>query len=224
MSPATAKKLDLDKLVLKKGAHNSRRSGVCVMEAVAWFAGREHTDSPPCVSPVIAAFLRRWNDDLDDEGRQRLKALIPIVVSTATTQEDENLRGWMVTDWMVREHTPAWLELAGLREQAASLRSLPPLLSSAAASSAQPTIDAARSGAAAAWAAAGDAAWAAAWAAAGDAAWAAAGAAAWDAAWAAARDAAWAAAKQKLAPTVTSLQQSALELLDRLIAMGEVAS
>jgi hypothetical protein len=90
--------------------------------------------------------------------------------------------------------------------------------------------DAAR---AAAWAAAGDAAWAAAgdaaraaardaawdaagaaaWAAAGDAARAAAGDAAWDAARAAARDAAWAA----LAPTVATLQTSALELLDRMI-------
>jgi hypothetical protein len=81
--------------------------------------------------------------------------------------------------------------------------------------------DAARAAAGdAAWAAAGDAAWAAAGAAAGDAAWAAAGAAAGDAAWAAAGDAAWDALK----PTVEQLQDSALDLFDRMIGQGEVLS
>jgi hypothetical protein len=87
----------------------------------------------------------------------------------------------------------------------------------------------------AAWAAARDAARAAARAAAWDAAWAAARAAAWDAAWAAARDAAWAAARDAardaaraaawaaLEPTKKELQQSALELLDRLCAVGREA-
>jgi hypothetical protein len=72
--------------------------------------------------------------------------------------------------------------------------------------------DAAR---AAAGDAAGDAAGAAAWAAAGAAAWAAAGAAAW-----AAGAAAWAAAWDALAPTTRGLQQSALLLLDRMIAVS----
>ena len=57
------------------------------------------------------------------------------------------------------------------------------------------------------------AAWAAAWDAARDAAWAAAWDAAGDAAWAAA----WAAARDALAPTVATLQASALDLLDRMI-------
>ena len=98
--------------------------------------------------------------------------------------------------------------------------------------------DAARAAAgAAARDAAGDAAGAAARAAAVDAAWDAAGAAAWDAAgaaaraaagaaaWAAAWDAAWAAAgaaaRKRLAPTVVELQESAFELLDRMIAVGK---
>ena len=76
---------------------------------------------------------------------------------------------------------------------------------------------------AAARAAAGDAAWAAAWAAARDAALAAA----WDAAWDAARDAAWAAARDaaraKLAPVQTELQQSALALVERMIAAEDPA-
>ena len=76
---------------------------------------------------------------------------------------------------------------------------------------------------AAAGAAAGDAAWAAARAAAGDAAWdaarAAAGDAAWAAAWAAAGAAAWAAAGAALKPTVTALQASAFDLLDRMLSL-----
>ena len=70
----------------------------------------------------------------------------------------------------------------------------------------------------AARAAARDAARDAAWAAAGAAAWAAARDAAWDAAWVAARDAARAAARDKLAPTVSHLQDSAITLFDAMIA------
>jgi len=72
-------------------------------------------------------------------------------------------------------------------------------------------------------AAAGAAAWAAAWDAARAAAWDAARAAAWDAAraaaWDAARAAAWDAARAKLAPTVASMQESALQLVERMIAV-----
>jgi len=82
--------------------------------------------------------------------------------------------------------------------------------------------------------AAGDAAWGAAWDVARDAAWGAAGDAAWDvardAAWVAAwdaardvardvaRDAAWDAAWGALAETKSELQQSALALVERMIA------
>ena len=54
---------DLDRIVLKHGGHRSRDfDSVCMMEAVAWFAGKPHSDRPPCVSPVIADLLRSWND------------------------------------------------------------------------------------------------------------------------------------------------------------------
>jgi hypothetical protein len=64
--------------------------------------------------------------------------------------------------------------------------------------------------------AAGDAAWAAAWDAARDAAGAAAGAAAWDAA--------WDANGGRLRPVVDELQTSAVDLIDRMIAVTELAS
>jgi hypothetical protein len=47
--------LNLETLTLAHGAHDRREQGVCLMEAVAWWAGKEHTDHPPCVSPVASA-------------------------------------------------------------------------------------------------------------------------------------------------------------------------
>jgi len=226
----------LDTIELKHGSHDSFEHGACVMELSAYLAGEPHGDSPACVSPVIAAFLRRWNDDLPDADRQMLKPYAARVLNTVGPPELETRRAWMLDDWMFRVQVPAWLELAGgdLVQHAVALRALPeicdlpsllaasPLLQ--AAQSAAAAWDAARAAArAAAWAAARDAARDAAWAAARDAAWAAAWAAARDAAWAAARDAARAAAWDKLTATKQELQRSALELLDRMIACGGAA-
>ena len=137
-------------LTLASGGHDSFEEGVCVMEAVAWVAGEPFSDHPECASPVIAAFMRRWNDDLDDEGRQMLKPLIPRLVGTAATAEVEARRGWMCADWLVRVHTPAWLELAGAAAPAAALRTLPELHNAATLRTARPVIDEARSAGAAA--------------------------------------------------------------------------
>jgi hypothetical protein len=56
--------LDLDTLTLQKGAHDSPDAGMCVMEAVAYISGEPFSDHPACASPILSAFLRRWNDDL----------------------------------------------------------------------------------------------------------------------------------------------------------------
>jgi hypothetical protein len=63
--------LELESLVLAKGSHNPDEGEACVMEAVAFVAGEPWSDSPTCASPVIAAFLRRWNDDLSDTTTRR---------------------------------------------------------------------------------------------------------------------------------------------------------
>lgn len=193
---------ELDELHLDGGAHGTFEEGHCALEVVAWLAGEEHSDHPKCASPVIGAFMRRWNDDLDDEGRQRLKPYLPRLVGSKATKKIEERRAWMAADWLVRVHTPAWLELAGITESAEALRSLPELRTLTGLKKSRPKIDAAR---------------AAAWDAAGAAAWAAARDAAGDAAGAAARDAAW----EKLNPTKTELQASAFELLDRMIEAGD---
>ena len=193
--------INLDTLTLAKGAHDTRADGVCLLEAVAWFAGQEHTDYPPCVSPVLAAFGRTWNDALDDTTRQTLRPFIPLLPGTA----DDGLdlaRSYLALDWLVRTYTPAFLDAAGLTGRAAGLRGLAPLTSTGSVQVAGPAI-------AAVWAAARAAARDAVWAAAGDAARAAARAAVWAAARAAARDA--------LVPVVTELQASALALFTAMI-------
>ena len=123
--------LDLDRIKLLAGAH-SREDGVpitdqkmCVMEAVSYVAGEPWSDSPKCASPVIAAFMRRWNDDTDDEGREALKAYIPRLIGTAASEEVEDQRGWMATDWLIHSYLPLWLRVAGLEDQAVRCEQMP---------------------------------------------------------------------------------------------------
>jgi hypothetical protein len=198
--------------VLESGGHEPNDGkAMCAMEAAAYIAGEPWSDHPQCVCPVIAAFMRSWNDALPDAERTSLLLpLIPKTIGTAGSATLADRRATMANDWLIRVSMPAWLRLAGLTAHADALEALPEITDPtpppavvAALKAAQTDAAAAR---AAAWAAAGAAAWAAAraaaWAAAraaaraaaGDAAWAAAGAAARDAAWAAAGDAAWDAA------------------------------
>lgn len=100
---------------LKGGAHKANDKGeLCVMEAVAYVAGRPWSDSPPCVSPVIATFMRNWNDSLpsDSDRDSLLKPLIPVLIGTASSKKLEERRSFMALDWLIRVHTPKWLDLS----------------------------------------------------------------------------------------------------------------
>jgi len=197
--------LDLEALHLEPGPHDNPDDGGCVMEIVSALAGEPWSDRPQCVSPVITSFCISWNDALGDEERDRLlKPFLTKMIGTRTTPEDEETRAWMACDWLVRTFTPTWLRRAGLDAEAEALVALPELTSAKLVDAAMPVIERGAAARAAARAAAGDAA----------------RAAARDAAWAAAGDAARAAARDALADTVTELQSSAVELLDRMCAVG----
>ena len=118
--------VDLENVTLEKGTHKGPEDGMCAMELVSYIARGPFTDHPQCASPVLGAFLRSWNDALDDDGRQRLKPFLPRVIGTAGDGKDE-ARAWLATDWLVRVCAPAWLELAGVEESPAALRGLPPI-------------------------------------------------------------------------------------------------
>ncbi|HEY1243260.1 MAG TPA: hypothetical protein VGF29_00380 [Hyphomicrobiaceae bacterium] len=232
--------LELDTIILSEGGHSSRDQGVCLLEAVAWWAEEDHSDQPECVSPILGMYGRSLNDVLPDGKRQRLTVYIPQLPGTAGDGLDER-RGYIALDWLVRTYLPAWLRLVpALIADADLLAQHGPVetLEDAAAvgeivrDAESHTVTAGDAAGYAAWTAARDAAWDAAWDAAGaaardaggDAAWTAAGAAAWTAAWTAAdavrtavRAAARAAVRAALKPTVEQLQDSAITLFGELI-------
>jgi hypothetical protein len=52
------------------------------MELASMLAGEPFTDQPRCADPVIATFLRAFNDRLDHHRRQRLRPYAAAVVGT----------------------------------------------------------------------------------------------------------------------------------------------
>ena len=197
--------IDIDTLTLSHGNHSNRAAGTCLLEAVAWWAEEEHSDSPQCVSPVLAAFGRAWNDGMrSNEERATLKTYIPMLIGTAGNPKADERRSWMAMDWLIRVHAVAWLRLAGgdCAVHAATLAALPAILNSDLARQYQPVLGAA---------------WSAAWSAARSADWSAAWSAAWSADW----SADWSAAESALEPTVIELQASAHDLYRRMIEVRQ---
>lgn len=206
--------MHLDTLTLRSGSHPSPNDGMCLLEAVSYFAGEPWSDAPACVDRTLAAFGRSWNDGMrTDAERDQLVPYVPVLVGTAGTDDDAARRAWLALDWSVRVSTPAWLDLAGLADHAERLRRLPEIDASNCSDDIddpesmaeyriiKEALEDARSAAAAAR----------------DAAWAAARAAAWDAArGAAARAAAW----DALEPTCGDLQRSAHRLFRSMVAAG----
>lgn len=194
-----AEKLD-QITALQKGSHGSPDAGMCVLEAAAYVGGQPFSDHPPCVSPVIGAFLRNWNDNLpcDADRTRLLKPLIPVILDTAANSAIEERRSYMALDWMIRTYLPTWLRVAKLDDAAARVEALAPIIDYATAGAAAPLVREAKDKVAAARAAARAAAWAAAVA------------------------AAVAAARDALKPTIEVLQQSAVDLVKRMAALSEV--
>jgi hypothetical protein len=68
---------------LTRGRHKSPADGACVMELASMLAGERFSDHPRCVDPVIAAFLRAFNDRLSPARRQDLRPYAAAVVGSA---------------------------------------------------------------------------------------------------------------------------------------------
>ncbi|WP_267360199.1 MULTISPECIES: glycosyltransferase family 61 protein [unclassified Methylobacterium] len=240
-SPSSAPaRVDPDRLArvttLAAGPHADAASGLCALEAVAYVAGEPHSDQPACASPTLATFVRTWSDRLTQDARDALiLPLVPRLVGTRGSEALERRRVAMVADWLVRTHVPAWFRLAKLNVEGDALAGLLALTDLADLAAWCDHLDRARKRAkvanltlrqtgrdvrAAAWDAAHQAAWAAIR---GDLE--AAGprilAAGWDAAYASAYAAARACGKAPLEPTRLALQQSALALLEQMIALRE---
>jgi hypothetical protein len=77
---------------LAAGRHRSPRFGVCVMELASMLSEEPFTDRPRNASPVVGAFLRTYNDGLDDERRQDLYELASLIVGSAARRAVERER------------------------------------------------------------------------------------------------------------------------------------
>jgi len=68
---------------LSSGRHSSPEDGACVMELASMLAGEPFSDRPQAVCPVIGAYLRSYNDVVDDDRRQDLYRYAADAIGTA---------------------------------------------------------------------------------------------------------------------------------------------
>ena len=86
-------------LRLSRGKHSSPQHGACVMELASMLAGERFSDRPGSVSPAIGAFMRGYNDLLDDRRRQDLLRYASEVVGTAGSEALERARRERLVAW-----------------------------------------------------------------------------------------------------------------------------
>src|SRR3982751_1856212 len=89
---------------LAAGRHASRHAGVCVMELASMLAHGPFSDRPRSVSPTIGAFLRTYNDGLDDVRRQDLYSIAAAIVGSARRRAVERERINRCLDFALAHH------------------------------------------------------------------------------------------------------------------------
>jgi hypothetical protein len=91
------------------------------MELASMLAGEAFSDHPASVCPVIGAFLRAYNDWIDDDRRQDLYPYASKVVGSRADKEVELVRADRLAAWVQqlrrpprsRSLLPAWLRAIG---------------------------------------------------------------------------------------------------------------
>jgi hypothetical protein len=84
---------------LSKGKHASPAEGACVMELASMLAGEPFSDRPTSVCPVVAGFLRAYNDRIDDDRRQDLYRYAAEVVGSRASAGVERDRERRCLAW-----------------------------------------------------------------------------------------------------------------------------
>jgi hypothetical protein len=84
---------------LEPGSHRSPHDGVCIVELASMIGGEPFTDRPDCVCPVIAGFLRSWNDRAGYSDRQRLRPYAERVVGTGGFRRISRIRRDLCLRW-----------------------------------------------------------------------------------------------------------------------------
>jgi hypothetical protein len=93
-------------LRLGRGAHASPLHGACVVELSSMLAGERFSDHPRSVCPVIAGFLRVYNDRLREHELPELYPLAAMVVGSASSRRVRRRRVRRLTAWAA-DHDPA---------------------------------------------------------------------------------------------------------------------
>jgi hypothetical protein len=88
---------------LSRGRHKSPEGGACVMELASMLAGEPFDDHPRSVCPIVATFLRAYNDAVGDERRQDLYRFASAAVDTAGDRAASADRARECARWFANE-------------------------------------------------------------------------------------------------------------------------
>jgi hypothetical protein len=91
---------------LETGRHHGPKDGACVMELASMLAHEPFSDHPQSVCPVIAAFLRSYNDHVDQTRRQDLYRYATRAVGTRADAATERVRARMCVCWALERCDP----------------------------------------------------------------------------------------------------------------------
>lgn len=84
---------------LSAGRHHAPEEGACVMELASMLASERFSDHPRSVCPVIAGFLRSYNDHIDPGRRHDLYAYAARAVGTRGGETTERARADRCLEW-----------------------------------------------------------------------------------------------------------------------------
>lgn len=90
---------DRTRVRLAPGSHGSPHEGVCVVELASLLAREDFSDRPRCVCPVIAAYLRGWNDRAAHAERQRLAPYAMRIVGSRADRKTTRRRRDICLEW-----------------------------------------------------------------------------------------------------------------------------
>jgi hypothetical protein len=94
---------------LAVGSHADPAAGACVLELASMLAGERFSAYPSCVCPVIAAFMRTYNDLIDDTRRQDLYPYAAAIVGSKASKSEEVKRARLCRSWVTRIAAPSFL-------------------------------------------------------------------------------------------------------------------
>jgi len=86
-------------ITLERGRHRSPEDGACAMELASMLAREQFSDRPESVCPVIAGFLRSYNDRVEPRRRQELYRYAACSVGTRADASIERARGEICLRW-----------------------------------------------------------------------------------------------------------------------------